>query len=450
MKKIMSLAKRRGFVFPSSEIYGGVEALWDFGPLGAQMKQNIKREWFSRFVQKMDNVVALDSTILMHPNVWKASGHVENFTDPLIECKSCNSRFRADHMVDGRFVGQGEAKEPNQCPECGDRDFTPAKHFNLMFKTFLGPVEDDSNVTYLRPETAQGMFVDFKLVQESMRLKLPFGIAQAGKSFRNEITTGNFFFRSREFEIAEIEFFCKPGEDEKWFDFWLNAWEQFYIDLGLKKENLRRYEHPKESLAHYSKRTVDIEYKFPFGWGELAGIANRTDFDLKQHAKASGRDLSYRDEETGKKYLPYVIEPTMGIERAMLALLIDAYEEVKGARTTTTEAAKESEVVLKLSKKVAPVQVAVFPLVKNKPEVVAKAKEVYNMLKAHFACQYDEVGAIGRRYRRQDEIGTPFCVTVDFDSLEHNDVTLRDRDTMGQKRISIKELVETVRIDFNA
>ncbi|OHA63762.1 MAG: glycine--tRNA ligase [Candidatus Wildermuthbacteria bacterium RIFCSPHIGHO2_01_FULL_48_27b] len=450
MKKIMSLAKRRGFVFPSSEIYGGVEALWDFGPLGAQMKQNIKREWFSRFVQKMDNVVALDSTILMHPNVWKASGHVENFTDPLIECKSCNSRFRADHMVDGRFVGQGEAKEPNQCPECGDRDFTPAKHFNLMFKTFLGPVEDDSHITYLRPETAQGMFVDFKLVQESMRLKLPFGIAQAGKSFRNEITTGNFFFRSREFEIAEIEFFCKPGEDEKWFDFWLNAWEQFYIDLGLKKENLRRYEHPKESLAHYSKRTVDIEYKFPFGWGELAGIANRTDFDLKQHAKASGRDLSYRDEETGKKYLPYVIEPTMGIERAMLALLIDAYEEVKGARTTTTEAAKESEVVLKLSKKVAPVQVAVFPLVKNKPEVVAKAKEVYNMLKAHFACQYDEVGAIGRRYRRQDEIGTPFCVTVDFDSLEHNDVTLRDRDTMGQKRISIKELVETVRIDFNA
>ncbi len=450
MKKIMSLAKRRGFVFPSSEIYGGVEALWDFGPLGAQMKQNIKREWFSRFVQQMDNVVALDSTILMHPDVWKASGHVENFTDPLIECKSCNSRFRADHMIDGRFVGQGEAKEPNQCPECGDRDFTPAKHFNLMFKTFLGPVEDDSNVTYLRPETAQGMFVDFKLVQESMRLKLPFGIAQAGKSFRNEITTGNFFFRSREFEIAEIEFFCKPGEDEKWFDFWLNAWEQFYIDLGLKKENLRRYEHPKESLAHYSKRTVDIEYKFPFGWGELAGIANRTDFDLGQHTKVSGKDLSYRDEETGKKYLPYVIEPTMGIERAMLALLIDAYEEVKGARTTTTEAAKESEVVLKLSKKVAPVQVAVFPLVKNKPEVVAKAKEVYNMLKAHFVCQYDEVGAIGRRYRRQDEIGTPFCVTVDFDSLEHNDVTLRDRDTMGQKRISIKELVETVRTDFNA
>lgn len=457
MKKIMSLAKRRGFVFPSSEIYGGVEALWDFGPLGAQMKQNIKREWFSRFVQQMDNVVALDSTILMHPDVWKASGHVENFTDPLIECKSCNSRFRADHMIDGRFVGQGEAKEPNQCPECGDRDFTPAKHFNLMFKTFLGPVEDDSNVTYLRPETAQGMFVDFKLVQESMRLKLPFGIAQAGKSFRNEITTGNFFFRSREFEIAEIEFFCKPGEDEKWFDFWLNAWEQFYLDLGLKKENLRRYEHPKESLAHYSKRTVDIEYKFPFGWGELAGVANRTDFDLGQHIKASGKDLSYRDDETlrrgsgqAEKYLPYVIEPTMGIERAMLALLIDAYEEVKGARTTTTEAAKESEVVLKLSKKVAPVQVAVFPLVKNKPEVVARAKEVYNMLKEHFFCQYDEVGAIGRRYRRQDEIGTPFCVTIDFDSLEHNDVTLRDRDTMEQKRISIKELVETVRIDFNA
>jgi len=445
MKKIMSLAKRRGFVFQSSEIYGGVEALWDFGPLGAAMKQNLKRAWMRRFVQQMDNVVALDSTILMHPDVWKASGHIENFTDLLIECKNCNSRFRADHMIDGRFVGQGEAKEPNQCPECGDRDFTAAKNFNLMFKTFLGAVEDSAHATYLRPETAQGMFVDFKLVQESMRQKIPFGIAQIGKSFRNEITTGNFFFRSREFEIAEIEFFVKPGEDDKWFDFWLNAWEKFYLDLGIKKENLRRYEHPKESLAHYSKRTVDIEYKFPFGWGELAGIANRTDFDLKQHAKASGKELVYQDAETKEKYVPYVIEPTMGIERAMLALLLDAYEEVEGARTKTTEATKESEVVLKLSKHIAPVQVAVFPLMKNKPELAAKATEVFETLQKDFACQYDEVGAIGRRYRRQDEIGTPYCVTIDFDSLENNDVTLRDRDTMEQIRVKISNLPHEVK-----
>ena len=440
MKQIISLAKRRGFVFQSSEIYGGVEALWDFGPLGAAMKQNIKREWFRRFVQQMDNVVALESAILMHADVWKASGHIENFTDPLIECKSCNSRFRADHMIDGRFVGQGEAKEQNQCPNCGDRDFTPAKNFNLMFKTFLGPVEDASHVTYLRPETAQGMFVNFKLVQESMRQKLPFGIAQIGKAFRNEITTGNFIFRSREFEQMEIEFFVKPGEDEKWFDFWVDQWEQFFLSLGLKKENLRRYEHPKASLSHYSKRTVDIEYKFPFGWGEIAGIANRTDFDLKQHSKFSGQELSYLDEEAGKRYTPYVIEPTLGVERTLLALLIDAHEEVEGGRTTTTESTKEKETVLKLSRKVAPVQVAVFPLLKNKPELVAKAKEVYSMLQKEFACQYDEVGAIGRRYRRQDEIGTPFCITIDFETLEKNDATLRDRDTMEQVRIPIAEL----------
>ncbi|MEK7542299.1 MAG: glycine--tRNA ligase [Patescibacteria group bacterium] len=450
MKKIVSLVKRRGFVFPSSEIYGGVEALWDFGPLGAQMKQNIKKEWFRRFVQQMDNVVAIDASILMHPDVWKSSGHIENFTDPLIECKSCNSRFRADHMIDGRFVGQGEAKEPNQCPTCGDRDFTQAKQFNLMFKTFLGPVEDAAHITYLRPETAQSMFTNFRLVQESMRQKIPFGIAQIGKAFRNEITTGNFIFRSREFEIAEIEFFVKPGQDEKWFDFWVDAWEQFFIDLGLKKENLRRYEHPKESLAHYSKRTVDIEYKFPFGWGELAGIANRTDFDLKQHEKFSGKNLFYHDEETGKKYIPYVIEPTLGIERTMLALLIDAYKEVEGGRTTTTTSIKETEVVLGLAKHIAPVQVAVFPLLKNKQELAAKAREVHNLLKKDFMCQYDEVGAIGRRYRRQDEIGTPHCVTIDFDTLKDNTVTLRDRDTMERERIQIEKLREKLHKEFYA
>jgi len=314
-----------------------------------------------------------------------------------------------------------------------------------MFKTFLGPVQDEKNATYLRPETAQGMFMDFKLVQETMRQKLPFGIAQVGKSFRNEITTGNFIFRSREFDIAEIEFFVKPGEDEKWFGYWLKQWWQFYLDMGLKEKNMRWYEHPKKSLAHYSKRTVDIEYKFPFGWGELAGIANRTDFDLKAHAEASGQDLRYQDPETKEKYYPFVIEPTMGLDRLLLALLLDAYEEIKGARTTTTKAAKEVEVILKLKPSLAPIQVAVLPLVKNKEELTKKAREVFDMLKQHFSCQYDETGAIGRRYRRQDEIGTPWCATIDFDTLQDDTVTLRDRDTMEQERISLDSLVATIK-----
>ena len=444
MKKIISLAKRRGFVFQSSEIYGGVEALWDYGPLGTAMKQNIRKAWFDMFVRQQSNIVAIEGAILMHPKVWQASGHIENFTDPLIECKSCNGRFRADHMIDGRFVGQGEAKEPNQCPNCGDRDFTPARNFNLMFKTFLGPIQDEANATYLRPETAQSMFTNFKLVQESQRLKVPFGIAQAGKAFRNEITTGNFIFRSREFEQMEIEYFVKPGEDEQSFDLWVEKWEQFFLSLGLRKENLRRYEHPKESLSHYSKRTVDIEYKFPFGWGELAGIANRTDFDLKQHAEFSGQDLRYFDETTKEKYFPYVIEPTAGLDRLFLALLCDAYEEVEGGRSTTTEAAKEKETMLKFSPSVAPVQVAVFPLVKNKQELVAEAKRIYAELQQKFSCQYDETGAIGRRYRRQDEIGTPFAVTVDFDTLEDDSVTLRNRDTMAQERVSVKHLSDKI------
>src|SRR3989338_7725809 len=444
MKKIISLAKRRGFVFQSSEIYGGVEALWDYGPLGTAMKQNIRKAWFDMFVRQQSNIVAIEGAILMHPKVWQASGHIENFTDPLIECKSCNGRFRADHMIDGRFVGQGEAKEPNQCPNCGDRDFTPARNFNLMFKTFLGPIQDEANATYLRPETAQSMFTNFKLVQESQRLKVPFGIAQAGKAFRNEITTGNFIFRSREFEQMEIEYFVKPGEDEQSFDLWVEKWEQFFLSLVLRKENLRRYEHPKESLSHYSKRTVDIEYKFPFGWGELAGIANRTDFDLKQHAEFSGQDLRYFDETTKEKYFPYVIEPTAGLDRLFLALLCDAYEEVEGGRSTTTEAAKEKENMLKFSPSVAPVQVAVLPLVKNKQELVAEAKRIYAELQQKFSCQYDETGAIGRRYRRQDEIGTPFAVTVDFDTLEDDSVTLRNRDTMAQERVSVKHLSDKI------
>ena len=431
-------------MFQSSEIYGGVEALWDYGPLGTAMKQNIRKAWFNMFVRQQSNIVAIEGAILMHPKVWQASGHIENFTDPLIECKSCNGRFRADHMIDGRFVGQGEAKEPNQCPNCGDRDFTPARNFNLMFKTFLGPIQDEANATYLRPETAQSMFTNFKLVQESQRLKVPFGIAQAGKAFRNEITTGNFIFRSREFEQMEIEYFVKPGEDEQSFDLWVEKWEQFFLSLGLRKENLRRYEHPKESLSHYSKRTVDIEYKFPFGWGELAGIANRTDFDLKQHAEFSGQDLRYFDETTKEKYFPYVIEPTVGLDRLFLALLCDAYEEVEGGRSTTTEAAKEKETMLKFSPSVAPVQVAVFPLVKNKQELVAEAKRIYAELQQKFSCQYDETGAIGRRYRRQDEIGTPFAVTVDFDTLEDDSVTLRNRDTMAQERVSVKHLSDKI------
>ncbi|MCH8986549.1 glycine--tRNA ligase [Patescibacteria group bacterium] len=445
MKKIVSLAKRRGFVFQSSEIYGGVEALWDYGPLGSLLKNNIKREWLKRFVQQRDNISLIDASIIMHPKVWKASGHLKNFTDSLIDCKKCKNRYRADHMEEGEYVGEGKAKEKNQCPNCGAKEFTKARNFNLMFKTFLGPVEDEANVAYLRPETAQSMFTNFKLVQESMRHKLPFGIAQVGKSFRNEITTGNFIFRTREFEIAEIEYFVKPGEDEKVFDYWVDEWEKFFLDLGLQKKNLRRYEHPKEGLAHYSKRTIDIEYKFPFGWGELAGIANRTDFDLQQHMKASGQDLQYRDEESGEKFVPYVIEPSLGVERLLLALLIDAYEEVKGSRTKTTDATKEMEVMLNLSKKIAPIQVAVFPLVKNKPDLVKKAREVYESLRKEFVCQYDETGSIGRRYRRQDEIGTPYAVTVDFESIENNDVTLRFRDTMKQTRVSIDNLADEIK-----
>ncbi len=428
MDKITSLAKRRGFIFQTSGIYGGIEALWDYGPLGVLMKNNIKAEWIKKFVQERDNVFLIDGTVIMHPKTWEASGHIASFSDALVECKKCHARFRQDHLRDGK------------CPFCGGKEFTAPRRFNLMFKTFLGPVEDQAGAAYLRPETAQSMFEDFKLVQESMRQKLPLGIAQIGRCFRNEITTGNFTFRSREFDIAEIEYFVKPGQDEKAFDEWLEAWETFFLDLGLKKENLQRKEHAKKDLAHYSKRTIDIEYHFPFGWAELAGVANRTDYDLSRHSQFSGQDLRYFDEEIGKRFTPYVIEPTLGIDRLILALLLDAYEEIRGGRTKTTESAKEKEIVLHLNKKIAPIRAAILPLVKNNAELVSKAKEVHSVLKNNFMCQYDEVGTIGRRYRRQDEIGTPYCITIDHQSLKDDTATVRYRDTMEQKREKIDEL----------
>lgn len=448
MQKITSLAKRRGFIYPSSEIYGGVEGCWDYGPLGSLLKWNIKKLWIETFVQKRDDVVLIDGTVIMHPKVWHASGHVEGFTDPLVECKECHKRYRADHMEESEYVGQGKAEEKNQCPNCGSKNLTEAKIFNLMFRTFIGPVEDEASQTYLRPETAQSMFTNFKNILNSSRMKIPFGIAQVGRCFRNEITAGNYTFRSREFEIAEIEYFVKPGTDEEWFEVWVDEWEKFFLDLGLRKEKLRRYEHKKEDLAHYSKRTIDIEYDFPFGWSELAGIANRTDYDLKQHSEFSGEDLSYFDEETKEKYIPYVVEPTLGVERLLLSLLVDAYQEFPGGRSKVEEEDKEEkedvEVVLKLHKRLAPVTVAVLPLVRNKEEIVAKAKEVNNLLKPYFITQYDETGSIGRRYRRQDEIGTPYCLTIDFDTLNDGKVTIRDRDTMEQERVRIEELPEKI------
>lgn len=440
MEKIVSLCKRRGFVWQGSEIYGGIGAIYHFGPLGVEMKNAVRNLWWQTFVTKRQDVVGVEGAVLMHPTVWKASGHLDSFTDPLVECKKCHTRFRADHMDEGKFAGVGKAKEKNQCPNCGSKEFSDPKNFNLLFETKVGTVEGEKDVIYLRGETAQSMFTDFKLVLESSRQKVPFGIAQIGKSFRNEITTGDFFFRTREFDIAEIEYFVRPesvekGADEKAFDEWYKIWKKFYIDLGINEEKLRDREHPKDALAHYSKRTVDIEYNFPFGWSELAGVANRTDFDLKRHEQFSGRDLHYFDEELGKKYIPYVIEPTMGVDRIVLALIVDGYSESDG-----TDGREKNEVVLKLHPAIAPIQVACFPLVKKDklPEIAHKITD--ELLSAGIRSFYDESGSIGRRYRRQDEIGTPWCVTVDFDSLKDNSVTVRDRDTLKQERIKIDEL----------
>ncbi|MDO8513124.1 MAG: glycine--tRNA ligase [bacterium] len=438
MEKLVSLCKRRGFVFQGSEIYGGIGGVWHYGPLGVEMKKAIKDLWWKTFVTKCPDIVGIEGAILMNPQVWSASGHIESFTDPLVECKQCHARYRADHMKEGKFVGD-KAKEADQCPVCGSKEMTEARNFNLMFKTFLGPVENEANITYLRPETAQAMFTDFKLVLESSRQKIPFGIAQIGKAFRNEITTGDFFFRSREFEMGEIEYFVKPGEDEEVFDEWFGRWKQFYLDLGVDKTKLREREHAKDALAHYSKRTVDIEYEFPFGWSELAGVANRTDYDLSQHEKFSGKEMKYFDEETGKKYTPYVIEPTMGIERIMLVLLVDGYSESDG-----TDGRESGEVVLRLDPRIAPMQVGVFPLVKKGklPEI---AQKIYrDLLNEGVRAFYDETGSVGRRYRRQDEIGTPWCITVDFESLEDNKVTVRERDSMRQERVEIDNLINYI------
>jgi glycyl-tRNA synthetase len=422
MEKIVSLCKRRGFIFPSSEIYGGLGSSWDYGPLGTELKRNVKNAWWRAVVQERDDMVGLDASIIMHPQTWVASGHVESFSDSLVECKSCHLRRRATDLIG------------NICPDCGGA-LTEPKQFNLMFKTFMGPVEDDASVVYLRPETAQGMFVNFDNVLATSRKKLPFGIAQIGKSFRNEITTGNFIFRTREFEQMEIEFFVKPGTDEEWFNYWVKERFDWYLKLGIKQDNLRLRQHCDEELAHYAKGCYDVEYLFPMGWAELEGVANRGDFDLVQHAKYSGKNLSYFDEDSGERYVPYVIEPSAGVDRSLLAFLIDAYDE--------DLADGETRVVLRLHRELAPIKVAVLPLSRNE-KLAPLAREVYAELRRHFVTQYDDAQSIGRRYRRQDEVGTPFCVTIDFKSLEDSQITIRERDSLAQIRLPIKELIKTL------
>ncbi|MGE4554609.1 MAG: glycine--tRNA ligase [Candidatus Paceibacterota bacterium] len=438
LEKIVSLAKRRGFVVQNSEIYGGLANSWDFGPLGVELKRNIKNLWWDEMVIKRDDVCGLDSAILMNPKVWEASGHLKSFTDPLVECKSCHYRFRADYLKEGKYGKVNFKNGKYFCPYC-QGELTEERKFNLMFKTFLGPVEDLASTIYLRPETAQGIFVNFKYVLNVCRKKLPFGIAQIGKSFRNEITPSNFIFRIREFEQMELEYFVKPQEDEKWYHYWVNERFQWFKKLGIKKENLRLREHEKSELAHYAKACTDIEYHFPFGWGEIEGIANRQDFDLKSHQKYSQKELTYYDEDNKSFYFPYVIEPSSGVERTFLAVLCDAYTEEEDKEGT--------RIVLKLNKFLAPIKLAIFPLVKNNEKIREKAENLYRSLKNEvpFLIFYDEVGSIGRRYRRQDEIGTPFCITVDHQSLEDDSVTIRERDSMKQFRIKIGEIKDWVK-----
>ena len=447
MEKVVALAKARGFVYPGSEIYGGLANTWDYGPIGVELKNNVKRAWWKKFVQESPYNVGVDCAILMNPMAWVASGHVGGFSDPLMDCKECKERFRADKMIEDFMAEKGMEAEAvdgwgNEkmkqfiddnnvtCPSCGAHNFTDIRQFNLMFKTFQGVTEDAKNTVYLRPETAQGIFVNFKNVQRTSRKKIPFGIGQIGKSFRNEITPGNFTFRTREFEQMELEFFCKPDTDLEWFGYWKDYCVNFLKNLGIKDDEMRIRDHEKEELSHYSKATSDIEFLFPFGWGELWGIADRTDFDLTQHQNTSGEDMSYFDQEANEKYIPYVIEPSLGADRVTLAFLCSAYDE---------EEVGEGDVrtVLHFHPAIAPVKAAILPLSKKLSE---KATEVYHMLSKNFNVEYDEAGSIGKRYRRQDEIGTPFCITYDFDSLENNTVTVRDRDTMEQIRIGIDEL----------
>ena len=446
METLVTLCKGRGFIYPGSEIYGGLANTWDYGPLGNELKNNVKNAWRKKFIQEQKNVVGLDAAILMNPETWVASGHVGGFSDPLIDCRECKTRHRADKLIEEWAHEQGkdmiadgmseqelinfikENKIP--CPNCGKTNFTDIRKFNLMFKTSQGVTEDNKSEIYLRPETAQGIFVDFKNVLRTSRKKIPMGIAQIGKAFRNEITPGNFIFRIREFEQMEMEFFCKPGTDIEWFNYWKDYSEKWLLDLGMKKENIRLRDHSKEELVFYSKATTDIEFNFPFGWGELWGIADRTDYDLSRHMEHSKTDLSYQDPETNEKYIPYVIEPSLGADRVVLAFLCNSYEEEEIAEGDT-------RTVLHLHPTLAPYKVAILPLSKKLSE---KANEVYERLSKKFMCDYDEAGSIGKRYRRQDEIGTPFCVTIDFDTLEDETVTIRDRDTMEQIRIKISEL----------
>jgi glycyl-tRNA synthetase len=422
MEKLVSLCRRRGFIFPSSEIYGGLSSCWDYGPLGVELKRNIKQAWWQAIVQQRGDIVGLDTSILMHPQVWVASGHLKGFSDPMVDCKECQQRWRADEL-------EGEV-----CPSCGG-ELTEPRQFNLMFKTFMGPVEDDASVVYLRPETAQGIFVNFQNVVNTTRKKLPFGIAQIGKSFRNEITTGNFIFRSREFEQMEIEYFVKPGTDEEWFEYWLKERMDWYTWLGIKKENLQLRKHDRGELAHYARECFDINYNFPMGWFELEGIANRGDFDLVQHAKYSSKGLSYLDEETNEHLVPYIIEPSAGVDRSVLAFLCEAYNEEPDNDDIRT--------MLHLHPSLAPYKAAILPLSKKEP-LVKVANEIHAELRQCWMVSYDLAQSIGRRYRRQDEIGTPYCITIDFQSLEDKQVTIRERDTMKQLRIPISELSNTL------
>lgn len=447
MEKIVGLCKTRGFIFPGSEIYGGLANSWDYGPLGVEFKNNVKKAWWKKFVQESPYNVGLDCAILMNPETWVATGHVGNFSDPLMDCKDCKARFRADKIIEDYMTAQGAEvasadgwtneqyetyiKEHDiVCPKCGKKNFTDIRKFNLMFKTFQGITEDSKAEIYLRPETAQGIFVNFKSVQRSSRKKVPFGIAQIGKSFRNEITPGNFTFRTREFEQMELEFFCKPGTDLEWFAYWKQYCLDFLFNLGINKDNIRYRDHEEKELSFYSNATTDIEYLFPFGWGELWGIADRTDYDLKRHGEHSGTDMTYMDPATNEKYVPYCVEPSLGADRVALAFLIDAYDEEELDKD-------DVRTVLHLHPALAPFKAAILPLSKKLSD---KADEVYSMLRKKYTVDYDETGSIGKRYRRQDEIGTPYCITVDFETLEDNMVTVRDRDTMDQIRISIDEL----------